>query len=103
MSSSLPLSRHDRLKNVMGRLIEMRHTIDWLPIVSKVLAATAYVTQRRWLYLQFHSGEIYRYFDFPPQQFRDFLEADSKGTYFGKHIRNHFPYERLPRSRSAGS
>jgi KTSC domain-containing protein len=86
----------------MGRLIEMQHTIDWVPIDSKALAAVAYVAQRRWLYLQFHSGEIYRYFDFPLQQYRDFLDADSKGTYFGKHIRNHFPYQHLPQSRPAG-
>lgn len=83
----------------MGRLIEMQHTIDWVPIDSRVLAAAAYVTQRRWLYLRFHTGEIYRYFDFPPPQYQDFLDADSKGTYFGKHIRNHFPYEHLPPSR----
>ena len=86
----------------MGRLIEMQHTIDWVPIDSRVLKAAAYVAQRRWLYLRFHSGEIYRYFDFPPQQYRDFLDADSKGTYFGKYIRNHFSYEHLPRSHYAG-
>ena len=86
----------------MGQLIETQHTIEWAPIDSKVLAAAAYVAQRRWLYLRFLSGEIYRYFDFPPQQYRDLLDADSKGTYFGRHIRNHFLYERLPRSRYDG-
>lgn len=86
----------------MGRLIEIQPTIDWVPIASSVLEAAAYVAQLRWLYLKFHSGEIYRYFDFPPQQYRDFLDADSKGTYFGKYIRNHFLYEHLPRSRHAG-
>ena len=35
---------------------------------------------RRWLYLKFHSGEIYRYFDFPPIQYGDFLAAESKGN-----------------------
>ena len=86
----------------MGRLIEMQHTIDWAPIDSRVLAAASYVAKRRWLYLRFHSGEIYRYFDFPLQQYRDFLAADSKGAYFGKHIRNQFQYEHLPQSRHAG-
>ena len=86
----------------MGRLIEMQPTINWVPIDSTVLAAAAYIAQRRWLYLKFHSGEIYRYFDFPPKQYRDFLAAESKGKYFGKHIRNHFPYEQLPQFRHAG-
>jgi KTSC domain-containing protein len=86
----------------MGRLLEMHNQIDWVPVDSTVLQAVAYLAQRRLLYLKFKSGEIYRYFDFPPQQYRDFLAAESKGTYFGKHIRNSFQYEQLPRSRHAG-
>jgi len=85
----------------MGRLIQMPNPIDWVSLDSSVLQAVAYVAQRRWLYLRFQSGEIYRYFDFPPQQYRDFLDADSKGAYFGKHIRTHFLYEQLPQSRHA--
>jgi hypothetical protein len=86
----------------MGQLLEMPNPIDWVPIDSKVLQLAAYSAQRRWLYLKFRSGEIYRYFDFPPQQYRAFLAAESKGTYFGKYIRNNFQYEHLPRSRHAG-
>ena len=86
----------------MGRLIEIQTTIDWVSIDSSVLEAAAYAAQRTWLYLKFHSGEIYRYFDFPPKQYRDFLAAESKGKYFAKHIRNHFPYEQLPKSLHAG-
>jgi hypothetical protein len=86
----------------MGRLLQMHNSIDWVPIDSSVLRSAAYVAQRRWLYLEFRSGEIYRYFDFPPQQYRDLLAAESKGTYFGKYIRNCFRYEHLPRSRRAG-
>jgi hypothetical protein len=59
-------------------------------VESSLLKAAAYLARRRWLYLQFRSGEIYRYFDFPAQLYRDFLAVESKGTYFGKHIRNDF-------------
>jgi hypothetical protein len=86
----------------MGQIVEIHNPIDWVPVDSSVLQAAAYLARRRWLYLRFQSGEIYRYFDFPARQYRDFLAAESKGTYFGKHIRNHFQYERLPRSRHAG-
>ena len=86
----------------MGRLLEMHNQIDWVPVDSSVLQAVAYLAQRRLLYLKFQSGEIYRYVDFPPQQYRDFLAAESKGTYFGNYIRNNFQYEHLPRSRHAG-
>ena len=48
-------------------------------------------------YLRFQSGEVYRYFIFPAEQYREFLDADSQGRYFLSHIRNYFPYQRLPR------
>lgn len=86
----------------MGQMVAIHNPIEWVPVDSSVLQAVAYLARRRWLYLRFQSGEIYRYFDFPAQQYRDFLSAESKGTYFGKHIRNHFQYEHLPRSRRAG-
>jgi len=71
--------------------------LDWQPLESKLLAAAAYAAPRRILYLRFHSGEIYRYFTFPAEQYQNLLDADSRGRYFLNHIRDHFPYERLGR------
>jgi KTSC domain len=71
--------------------------LDWRPLESKLLAAAAYVAPRRLLYLHFHNGEVYRYFTFPAEQYQAFLDAESQGRYFLAHIRNQFPYERLPR------
>ena len=71
--------------------------LDWQLLDSKLLAAAAYEAPRRRLYLRFHSGDIYRYFTFPADQYQEFLDAESRGHYFLSHIRNHFPYERLPR------
>jgi len=72
-------------------------TLEWLPLESKLLAAAAYDPPRRRLYLHFHSGEVYRYFTFPAEQWQEFLTAESQGHYFLSHIRGQFPYERLPR------
>lgn len=71
--------------------------LDWRPLESKLLAAAAYIETRRLLYLRFHSGDVYRYFTFPAEQYQQFLDAESHGRYFLAHIRNQFPYERLPR------
>jgi len=71
--------------------------IDWVPVESKLLAAAAYDAPRWQLYLRFNSGEVYRYFTFPAEQYQEFLDAESQGKYFLSHIRNQFPYERLPR------
>ena len=71
--------------------------LNWRPLESKLLAAAAYIETRRLLYLRFHSGDVYRYFTFPAEQYQEFLDAESHGRYFLAHIRNQFPYERLPR------
>ena len=71
--------------------------LDWQPLESKLLAAAAYVASPQILYLRFQSGEIYRYFTFPADQYHEFLDADSHGRYFLNQIRNCFPYERLTR------
>ena len=70
-------------------------TVDWLPLDSSVFTSAAYLPAKRMLYLRFRSGELYRYLDFPPQQYRDFLAADSKGQYFSRNIRDRFPCEHL--------
>lgn len=69
--------------------------MDWLPLDSSVFTSTAYRVSDRTLYLLFRSGELYCYFDFPPQQYRDFLAADSKGQYFSSNIRDRFRYRHL--------
>jgi hypothetical protein len=67
--------------------------MNWLPLDSSALKAVAYLPAKRLLYLEFESGERYRYFEFPPERYQDFLAAESKGTYFAQRIRNLFPYE----------
>ena len=71
--------------------------VDWVPLESKLLTAAAYAADARTLYLRFHSSDVYRYFDFPPELYRDFLGAESKGRFFLSQIRNQFRYERLAR------
>lgn len=71
--------------------------MDWVPLESKLLTAAAYAAEAQILYLRFHSGDAYRYFDFPPELYRDFLDAESKGRFFLSQIRNQFRYERLAR------
>jgi len=69
--------------------------VEWLPLESSVFTSAAYVEFERTLYLRFQSGEIYRYFEFPPEQYQEFLAADSKGRYFAAHVRDQFPFERV--------
>ena len=75
--------------------------MNWQPFESKLLTSAAYDAEPRVLYLRFRSGDVYRYFDFPSEQYQQFLHAESRGRYFLAHIRNHFRYERLARLRAA--
>ena len=75
--------------------------MDWQPLESKLLRSATYAAERRILYLRFHSGEVYRYFEFPAQQYGDLLAAESHGRYFLEFIRNRFRYERLAKLQAA--
>jgi hypothetical protein len=75
--------------------------MDWQPFASKLLTASAYDDDQHILDLRFGSGEVYRYCGFPEKQYREFLDAESRGRYFLSYIRNRFRYERLAKLHAA--
>jgi hypothetical protein len=75
--------------------------MDWQPLESKMLASSAYDAGKQILYLRFRSGDVYRYFEFPAEQYQEFLDAESHGRYFLSNIKNHFRYERLAKLQAA--
>jgi hypothetical protein len=77
--------------------------MEWVPLDSSALSSAAYSESEHTLYLRFHSGELYRYFNFPPEQYHEFLAADSHGRYFTYQIRDRFPCEHVVQSGRAGA
>ena len=75
--------------------------MTWRTVESKMFTSAAYDEEQQILYLRFQSGDVYRYFGFPNQQYQDFLNAESHGRYFLSHIRNQFRYERMAKLRAA--
>ncbi|HEX9224797.1 MAG TPA: KTSC domain-containing protein [Candidatus Acidoferrales bacterium] len=73
--------------------------MNWVSVDSRAFAAVAYRRGERQLCVRFHSGKIYRYFDFPPGQYEELLAAESKGTYFSENIRDKFRYEKIGEAR----
>ena len=63
---------------------------------STTLTAVAYDERRDELQLDFHDGARYGYSGVAPEMFRDLLCATSKGSFFNRYIRGHFPYGKLP-------
>jgi KTSC domain len=75
--------------------------MEWQPLESKMFLSAAYDAKGQILYLRFRSGDVYRYFDFPADHYRDFLSAESHGRFFLSHIKDHFRFERLAKLRTA--
>jgi len=69
--------------------------MNWTPLESSVLTAVAYSHDDRSLYLEFRSGAIYCYFDFPLHQYDEFLATDSKGRYFNAQIRDRYRWQEV--------
>jgi hypothetical protein len=61
---------------------------------SSSLSCIAYAADLRLLRIEFASGEIYYYSGVPEATYAHLVQAESKGQYFNKMIRNRFPYEK---------
>jgi hypothetical protein len=75
--------------------------MEWQPLESEMFLSAAYDAKSHILYLRFRSGDVYRYFDFPDEQYKSFLNAESHGRYFLNHIRDQFHHERMAKLRTA--
>ena len=61
-------------------------------VESTTLATVAYDKACGLLQLEFRSRAIYQYFGVPAAVHEGLLGAPSKGRYFNRFIRGHFPY-----------
>jgi len=67
-------------------------TVD---LLSTSLAQANYDDRLSLLRIQFRDGTIYNYTSVPQSLFRALLAAPSKGLFFNRHIRDHFPHGRV--------
>jgi hypothetical protein len=68
---------------------------------SSSIASIGYDSQRRELEIEFRSsGDVYRYFDVPMEEFTEFMAAESKGTYLNQVFKlRSYPYVLVRRGR----
>ena len=62
---------------------------------STVIKAWSYDEAEQRLDVLFVSGKRYRYHDVPPEIAKAMREAFSKGSYYNRHIRDHFRFTRM--------
>ena len=62
---------------------------------SSIIKASTYNEASKELVITFTDGNDYLYYDVPPKRYKEFLEAESQGMYFYKHIRDKYSYKKL--------
>ena len=62
---------------------------------STTLAAATYHDRRETLQLDFRDGTRYLYSGIASSLYRELLRAPSKGSFFNRYIRSHFPYVKI--------
>jgi hypothetical protein len=72
-------------------------------VESTTLAAIGYDDAGGILQLEFRSGAVYRYFGVPAAVPEGLLSAPSKGKYFNRVIRGHFPYTLTSKAQAGGA
>jgi KTSC domain len=78
----------------MMPLICSRSLINAVAVESSAIARVAYDQQWRILQIEFRDGVVCQYTGVPLQTYQELLLADSKGGYFNRYIRPHFPRTR---------
>ena len=69
--------------------------MNMIPVESSNLAGVGYDPSTTTLYVAFHSGGFYAYYNVPERVFRELLDAPSKGQYHARNIKNVYRYQRL--------
>jgi KTSC domain len=77
-------------------------TLHPVRMESSALAEVVYDGHRQVLQAEFRDGSIYQYSAVPARVYEELLLANSKGGFFNRSIRGHFPERRLRKSCKLG-
>ncbi len=72
-----------------------REDVVRTPLRSSTVSSAGFARKSRILEIEFQSGAVYRYRGVPENVYAAFLAAESKGRYFGAHIRGKFAFEKV--------
>jgi hypothetical protein len=62
---------------------------------STAIRSLSYDVTARELWVMFTTGRRYVYSDVPPEVYRAFFSATSRGTFFNQEIRDRYPYREI--------
>lgn len=64
-------------------------------VESSNISQVYYHREQKQLYVEFNSGSMYTYDNVSYYRYRQLMQAESKGQYFSKFIRNKYPYRKV--------
>ncbi len=67
--------------------------MQMIPVASSDLAAVGYAGTTLWI--TFHSGGTYEYYDVPQSVYEALMNAPSKGRFFHSFIKRSYKYRKL--------
>lgn len=65
------------------------------PVVSSMMRSAGYDEVHAVLEIEFVTGQVYRYHAVPRREWRELMDAESKGRYFDAYIRDKYPMMRV--------
>lgn len=69
--------------------------MDRISVNSSAIAGIGYDATTTTLEVCFKRGAVYQFFDVPDVVHQEFMQADSKGTFFNNHIKNDYRCTKL--------
>jgi len=75
----------------------MSKKINRVGVKSSSIKSIGYDKESRTLEVEFSSGQLYRYHDFPAKAHSALIDADSVGKYFTQHIKPKFTAHKVER------
>ena len=65
------------------------------PVSSSLINQVYYDRRNKILHILFHGNAYYIYYEVSYYRYRKLMQADSKGRYFNKYIKNKYKYRRV--------
>lgn len=70
-------------------------SLAWVDCKSSQIRRFAYTADKQILTMEFNSGGIYEYAEFPADQFEALQKAESVGTFLGQNIKGKYAFKRI--------
>lgn len=64
-------------------------------VQSSNIDSIGYAEDSETLEIEFLGGSVYQYYNVPATEYAGFVNADSQGKYFHRHIKGQYEYSRV--------